>query len=266
MLFLIIGFILSFAGITKEVLEKSTENRENNEPKKRVFLFWGTALTFLGAIFTFWSGCDAKLSQERSDADHNIAYKKLQDSFYQELAVKIDSNGQSNIRTFTQALAEYNLAYKDGQVSFKLFIRDSINQDHPGLLINIGGAVKYVTPRKDSVVLKLPLINTGNCTLRVTASISVGVIHRGKFEFLEKYNFLKDYQLAQFQNYIYDARMITDGTIPERVLYFIKGNCASVTQNKKLNLKEVFVWTLDDNEIGPPSNPKLTDSFQRLFK
>jgi hypothetical protein len=267
MIFLLFGLLLSLAGIMKEFLEKKAETRSTDPPKRGLFLYWGTALTFLGAIVTFWSGCDAKISQVTSDKLHDSAYRHLEDSLHIDLVKKLENNSQTSLKTYTSALAQYHLEYVNGQVGLKSYLKDSLNPEMPGMFIPTASIKHTFDPTKQLFSISFPIANTGNCTILVNLDAYICFDFDHKLYYGYKIPAVwKNRSVAQgtLNEYPTDVQFHND--IPNRTYFRFTGNYFGLTKKKKTPIDEVVICDSLNGQIGIPTGQSFKDSIVRFFR
>jgi len=273
MIFLIVGLILSFGGILKDFLEKKADISTSNVAHKKTFLYWGTVLTIVGAVSTFLGGYSAEVEKDKaqrqqtlSEKAHDSAYKHLQDSLNHNLVTQLNSNSDSLFDVYIKALANYHLQYVNGQVSLKSYIKDSVEGDHPSLLINTQASNHYITPNKDSIVLYLPFQNMGNCAIKFSATIFIGDIHKSKYTFIGKHVAFINAQLPQNSEVRHCACLYHSGDFADKMIYYIKGHYSNMSGSKNMPIEQVITWDMKSpNDIGDP-NPWQEDTIRRFFR
>ena len=266
MKFLFLGLFLSLAGIIREFLEKWGDNKTTGSPKKSIFLYWGTTLTFIGAIVTFWSGCDAKISQEKSEIIHDSAYKHLQDSLHSDLLAKLDNSSKSSLKTYIDALAQYHLEYVNGQVGLKGYLKDSVNSELPGMFIPTTVIKHAYDSVKQLYTINFPVANTGNCTILVSLDAYICFDFNHTLYYGYKIPAVwRNRSIAQRTQEEYPTDIQFHNSIPRRMYFRFIGEYSSLSKRKGFPIDEVILCDSLNDKIGVPASQTFKDSIVSFF-
>ena len=181
--------------------------------------------------------------------------------------MELRKNSDSNIRTFTNALAVYNLDYKNGQVGLKSYLRDSLGRDAPGLLISTENTNFRESALKDSLNWYVPFVNTGNCDIMLSVSYSQAYETKGRLIFNGTYKLFKNFVIGQNSHITIPFLNALNGSpVPDKFIYWIKGNYSNTSKTKIISLDIFYEWTKAQNYVGGISRGEVVDSLKHFFR
>jgi len=229
---------------------------------------------FLGlSILSIWatqSRDDASKADQKATEAKNARelflldslHKVHDDSLQHAYAKQIDTNYKESIKIFSEVLLKYNLKYSADQQKVTSYLKDSISKEIPSVAILDVGSVQKITA--DSLVLTIPITNTGNCPVKITYAVYLGFEAGGQLGFLGKTNKYNGDEIAQGRGYTDDYRVYYQ-QLPDKLFYYFKGFYSTSKGLKKTQYEPIVVWDIKRKSVSIVGLVSLKDSLLRFF-
>jgi len=233
---------------------------------KTIFKFtWFFSFTALSLGLTFYTAqrSEEKTKSEIAQRDHS--HQKHDDSIQLEYKRDIRATNDSNIKSFSKSLEEYNLTYIVNQKKVQSLIKDSINKEIPGLEIiwPTSGSIDTVN---DTTSFNLEFKNTGNCPILFNIKVFIGNLYsNNRLHSVQPSLGAHNLSLSQTSTYVMPLKAKYQ-ILPAQYFFLIIGSYTNIKKTIAIPIHEFLNWDLKANSLGTLINFKYNDSIEYIMK
>jgi len=218
--------------------------------------------TIISAHYSSQKELKTENDKALSDSLHFVQLKRNNDSLQNNFVIALRANSDSNIKTFTNALADYHLDYVNGQVLLKSLIKDSISKEIPGLAIYDDKIVYRWNSLKDSLTTSVYFSNVGNCPVLVTLTAYVTT----NFKNVDKGEITEDMIIPQSSGLSKDFYLHSlVPELPDQYYILLRGKYSTTTKSQVKKIDELIYLEKDLNRFTHIIQKRAKDSLENII-
>jgi hypothetical protein len=232
----------------------------NTWVKVLYFVFFAVISFILGKCNSDWA--EKKTKYELANRDS--AHQRHDDSLQTVYKSDIRATNDSNIKSFSKSLEEYNLAYNEQQKKVVSLLKDSMSREIPSLDVIPGE--RHANLSTDSFYINFRFTNTGNCPLLVTSRIYEAFVNPDQSLFVPGNNRgLNNRAIGIGLTDNLPDELKVNGS-PLEIYLLVTGSYTNAKNKIGISIDNLFTWDIHRNTIGVTNDPVERDSIEHLIK